>query len=223
MWPAHFEQFSTFQTTMSKGDREVLNITDVKAIQQKINSNPREKAKHSTAEDKAARTIKNGAVGEANSAIIYLAAFNAKVSISAIQQVKNAEQALNTTETSTQGLTRCLCKARQSLKDAWADTQIVSFCQHCGQTCGHCNGRRGSQGSAHWPPNPQALKVGTGAHGHSLDVLTKDIPITSYTIFGGNLGKAVAKVTTASRYYKALGDCFVVSGLSRPRPARGLK
>ena len=33
MWPAHYEQFSSFQITMSEGDREVLHITDVKAIQ----------------------------------------------------------------------------------------------------------------------------------------------------------------------------------------------
>ena len=30
-------------------------------------------------------------------------------------------------ESSTQGLTRCLCKAKQSLKEAWADTQTVFF------------------------------------------------------------------------------------------------
>ena len=68
MWPAHNEQFSTFQTTMSEGDREVLHITDVKAIQQKINSVPRKKAKHSTAEDKVLAgqaAIKNGNVVEA--------------------------------------------------------------------------------------------------------------------------------------------------------------
>ena len=32
MWPAHYNQFGTFQTIMSEFDREVLHITDVKAI-----------------------------------------------------------------------------------------------------------------------------------------------------------------------------------------------
>ena len=40
MWPAHYEQFGSFQTTMSKGDRDVLHITDVKAVEHKINSGP---------------------------------------------------------------------------------------------------------------------------------------------------------------------------------------
>ena len=92
------------------------------AIQQKIDSNPREKAKHSTAEDKVLAgqaAIKNGMVAQSNSAVIDLTAFNVKAAISsAIQQLKNAEQALHTAETSTQGLARCLRKARQSLEDA---------------------------------------------------------------------------------------------------------
>ena len=131
MWPAHYEQFGSFLTTMSEGDREVLHITDVKAIQQKINSAPREKAKHSAAEDKVLAgqaAIKNGMVTESNSAIIDLAAFNMKAAItSVLQQVKNSKQALHTAETCTQGLARCLRKAKQSLEGAWADTQTVSF------------------------------------------------------------------------------------------------
>ena len=69
----------------------------------------------------------------------------------------------------------------------------------------------------------QALRVGTGAHSCSLDVLTKDIPITISSLFRGNLGKAVAKDATASRNYKAPGDCFILSGLARPKPPRSLK
>ena len=51
MWPVHYEQFGTFQTPMSESNREVLHITDVKAIQNKINISSREKAQHATAED----------------------------------------------------------------------------------------------------------------------------------------------------------------------------
>ena len=43
MWPAHFEQFSKFQTTMSEANREVLHITDVKVFQVKINASSNEK------------------------------------------------------------------------------------------------------------------------------------------------------------------------------------
>ena len=39
MWPAHFEQFGKFQTAMRDADREVLHITDVEAVQAKINTN----------------------------------------------------------------------------------------------------------------------------------------------------------------------------------------
>ena len=69
----------------------------------------------------------------------------------------------------------------------------------------------------------QALRVETGTHGYSLDVLTKDIPITSSSLFGGDLGKAVEKATTTSRNYKALGDCFILSELSRPKLPRSRK
>ena len=68
-----------------------------------------------------------------------------------------------------------------------------------------------------------ALRVGTGSQGRSLDALTKDIPITSSNLFTGDLGKAVAKAATASRNYEALGDCFVLSSLTRPKPPRSMK
>ena len=62
MWPTHYNQFGTFQTTMSKSNREVLHITYVKAIQNR-NSTSKEKALHVTAEDKVLQgqaAIKNG-------------------------------------------------------------------------------------------------------------------------------------------------------------------
>ena len=40
MWPAYYEQLNSFQTIVNDRDKEVLHITDVKAIQQKINSAP---------------------------------------------------------------------------------------------------------------------------------------------------------------------------------------
>ena len=52
MWPAHFEQFGKFQTAMGEADREVLHITDVKAVQAKINANSKEKALQAAAKDK---------------------------------------------------------------------------------------------------------------------------------------------------------------------------
>ena len=62
---------------MSESDREVLYITDVKAIQHKISTSSSEKA---AAEDKVLQgqaTIKNGTVEEANSAVVDLVTFNA--------------------------------------------------------------------------------------------------------------------------------------------------
>ena len=92
--------------------------------------------------------------------------------------------------------------------------------KHAAITIGRC----GSQGSAFClcTLRVQALRVGTGTRCRSLDVLTKDIPITSSSLFGAYLGKALVKATTASRNYKALGDCFVLSGLARPKPPRSL-
>ena len=213
MWPAHYEHFGSFQTTMSEWDREVLHITDVKAIQQKISSTPCEKAKHSASEDKVLAgqaAIKNGAVAEANSAIIDLTAFSAKAAItSVLQQVKNAEQALHTAETSTQGLASCLRKARQSFEGAWADTQTVLFAntgvKHAAIAMADVGARAVHTGLCTF--RAQALSVLTGAHGCSMDVLTKDIPITSSSLFGG---EAVTKAATAARNYKDLGDCFIL-------------
>ena len=128
--------------------------------------------------------------------------------------MKNAEQALHTVETSTQGLTRCLRKARQSLEDAWVDTQTVLFAntgvKHVSIAMADVGPRAVHAGLR--TLRAQALRVGTGAHGHSLDVLTKDIP-TSSSLFWGDLGKAVAKAATASQNYKALGDCFDLDNL----------
>ena len=106
MWPAHYEQFGMFQTTMSKSDRAVLHITDVKVIRNRISPSTREKVLHSTAEDKVLQgqiaIKKNGMVAEANSAIVRL--------VAALQHVK--------------GLARSLCKARQSLEKGWQDTSL---------------------------------------------------------------------------------------------------
>ena len=42
--PVHYDQFGTFQTPMSKFSREVVHITDLKAIRNRINTSIREKA-----------------------------------------------------------------------------------------------------------------------------------------------------------------------------------
>ena len=70
---------------MRESDREVLHIIDVTAIQNRISTYSREKALHATAEDKVLQgqvAIKNGAVAEANSAVVDLAAFNPKAGAS---------------------------------------------------------------------------------------------------------------------------------------------
>ena len=214
---------------MNEGDRDVIHSTDVKAIQHEINSAPKEKAQHSAAEDKVLMdqaAIKNGAVVEVNSTMTNLAAFNVKAPITlALQQVNNAKQALHTADSSTQGLARCLHKAKQSLKEAWADTQMVSFTnidvEHASIAMADV-GARAVHAGLH-TLRARALRVGTGAHSCSLGVLTKDIPITSSNLFGGDLGKTVVKAATASRNYKTLGDCFVLLDLSWPKPPSSRK
>ena len=47
----HFEQFGKFQTTMGELGREVLHITDVKVVQNKIKTS-REQVLYAAAEDK---------------------------------------------------------------------------------------------------------------------------------------------------------------------------
>ena len=104
MWLAHFEQFVKFQTTMGEADREVLHITDMKAVQAMINASSRKKALHAVAVDKVLHgqaAIKNGTVVEANSTIVDLATFNANAVIStALKHVKNVEQTLHKSDAS---------------------------------------------------------------------------------------------------------------------------
>ena len=69
----------------------------------------------------------------------------------------------------------------------------------------------------------QALRIGTGTHGQDLATLIKDIPISNTSLFGSGLGKMVAKAGSTSCDYKALGVCFVRSGLSGPKPPNGRK
>ena len=183
---------------------------------------------HSVAEDKVLvgqAAIKNGALAEVNSAMIDLAVFNAKAAItSALQQVKNADQVLHTAKTYTQGLARCLRKAKQSLAEAWADTQMVCFTNNGVKHASIAMADVGARAvhAVLRTLRVQTLRVRTGVHNRSLDVLTKDIPITSFRLFSGDLGKGVVKAATAFRNYKALGDCFVLSGLSRPRLPRSM-
>ena len=154
-----------------------------------------EKAKHSAAEDKVLAgqaAIKNGAVAEVNSAVIDLAAFNAKAAITcAIHQVKNAEQALYTVETSTPGLARFLRKVRQSLEDGWVDTQTVSFAntgiKHAAIAMADVGARAVHAGLR--TLRAQALRIATEAHGLSLDVLIKNIPITTSSLFMDDLAR----------------------------------
>ena len=139
--------------------------------------------------------------------MIDLAAFNVKAAMTlALQQVNNADQALHMAESSTQGLARCLHMAKQSLEEASTDTQTVYFANtgvnHSSIAMADVGARMVHAGLC--TLRAQALRVGTGANGRSLDVLTKNIPITSSSAFGGNLGKAVAKAATASRNYNAL-------------------
>ena len=84
MWLAHYDKFGSFKTSLSDSGREVLQIRDPKLIQTKIDSLTKEKALHAAVEDKVYQgqaAIKNGAIAEANTAVVDLVAFNAKARI----------------------------------------------------------------------------------------------------------------------------------------------
>ena len=84
MWPAHCDQFGSFKAYLSDSDREVLQIRDLKSIQTKIDSLPKEKALHAAVEAKVHQgqaAIKNGTIVEANSALVNLVAFNGNTRI----------------------------------------------------------------------------------------------------------------------------------------------
>ena len=89
----------------------------MKAIQNWISSSSKDKVLLATAEDNVLQgqvTIQNCAIAETNSAVVDLAAFNAKARISAaLQHVKNAELAVYALEYPTQGLARSLRRGRQ--------------------------------------------------------------------------------------------------------------
>ena len=73
-------------------------------------------------------TIKNGAVTEGNSSVVDLVAFNAKAVISsALHHVKNVEQTLHRSGSSSRRVARSLQQAKKSLEEGWHDAQIISF------------------------------------------------------------------------------------------------
>ena len=99
-------------------DREVLHITDVKAVEANINASSKENVLQASVEDKVLQeqaAITNGAVAEVNSSVVHLAAFNMKAAISAVlQHVKNVKT-LHKSGSSSLGVARALQKARPSL------------------------------------------------------------------------------------------------------------
>ena len=83
-WLSHFQQFGSFVTKMSDQDRDVLLIADPKVMQARVDAQPREKALQASAEEKVSLWqlgIRQGAVSEANSEAIDVAAFKAKEDI----------------------------------------------------------------------------------------------------------------------------------------------
>ena len=72
MWPAYFNQFGSFQTSLNDSNRGVMQISEHKLFQTKINSLSKEKALRAAAEDKVHHeqaAITHGAIAEANSAL----------------------------------------------------------------------------------------------------------------------------------------------------------
>ena len=53
VWPSHFQQYGSYVTKMSDGDRETLQIADSKVAQGKIDAQQWEKALQASAEKDA--------------------------------------------------------------------------------------------------------------------------------------------------------------------------
>ena len=125
-------------------------------------------------------------------------------------------------ESSSQGMARSLHKARQA-SEGWQDTQTVSFAntgmKHTAIAMADVGTRVVHAGIC--TLRAQAWSIGTGTHGQAT--LTTDIPVSSTTLFGGELSKVVVKATSTSSNYKVLADSFVLSGFTRTKPPKGGK
>ena len=207
----------------------MLHITDVKAVQAKINASSKEKALQAAEEDKVLQgqaAIKNGAVMEANSSVVDLAAFNTKAVISAaLRPVKNIEQTLHRSSFSSQVVARSFQEAKQSLEEGWQDAQTMSFAnmgiKHATIAVADVGARVVHTGIRML--RAQDLSIRTSTHGQGLAAFTKDIPISSTGLFGCDLSKAEAMEASASYNYKALVDIFMLSDLPSPKPPQGGK
>ena len=125
-----------------------------------------------------------------NSSVVDLVAFNAKAAISAaLQHVKNIEQTLHRSGSSSQGVTRALQKARQSLMEGWQDVQTMPFAntgiKHASIAMADVGAR--AVHAAICTLRMQVLSIGTSTHSQGLAAVTKDIPISTIGLFGGDL------------------------------------
>ena len=118
---------------------------------------------------------------------------------------------------------KSLLNARQSLEEGWQGTQTVSFTntgiKHVMIAMANV-GARTVHTSFH-TLRAQAPRIGTGSHGRALPLSPRTSPFPAPACLGVTSARCmVAKATSASHNYKVLGDCFVQSGLSRPKPQR---
>ena len=178
----------------------MLHITDVKAFQAKINASSKEKMLQAAAKDNVLQgqaSIKNGVVAETNSSVVDLAAFNTKAAIlAALQHVKNVKHTLHRLGSSfqSQGPSKGQAISRGGMAGY---PNCVLSCPLLTQAFKHASIAMADVGAravhARIPMlRAQALNIGTSTHGQGL-ALTKDIPISTTGLFGGDLSKAVAK------------------------------
>ena len=122
MWPAQYNQFGSYKMSFNDSGGEVPQIRDPKSIQTKIDCLPKEKALHAAVVDKVHQrqaTIKNGAIVEANSAVVDLAAFNDETRITeSLDLLSDAEAVVDLDhEGSSLRLSWYLSKAMESLEE----------------------------------------------------------------------------------------------------------
>ena len=106
--------------------------------------------------------------------------------------------------------------ARQSLGEGWQETHTASLAKTSIKYATIVMAYIGAR-TVHFTLRTlraHALRIRTGTHDQGLATVNNDIPISNTSLFGGDLSKVVAKAPPASQNYKALVDCFILSGLS---------
>ena len=222
MWPSHFQQYRSYVTKMSDGDRETLQIADSNMVQAKIDGQPWEKALQASAEDQVAFCqlgIRQGSVAEAASEAINLSTFKAKEDLTtALSLLEEAQAAVDHLESDKESrcITICLRRASRALRSSWDHTQVASLANAGVSFTSMATVDVGTRAvhSSLRSLRAQELRVGTSARVHQAQQLKKmadSLPfsISPNSLFGEGLQPVIAKAASSARHYAEMAEGFV--------------